>query len=176
MAISPKKCKENTVTSPSQSLSSIQATSSSTTAVIPVTGTGNSQLVLPEFDVVFAPVLNVYQQNIVIGNGLTIDADGRIRALSSGVARLIAHIDLAHTVAAATTAVRFGLLRSGVNTVLGAITSSKAPTPAGGIRNLCLAGVLELQVGDIISITLASDLTGSVSILSSAITCDLTSS
>lgn len=175
MAISPKKCSKTTATpEPTpQAQSFAQTVSPSTTAVFPVTGTGNPQLSLPEFDSTFAPVINVYQQTTIIGEGLVVDVDGRIRALSAGVARIFAHIDVAHTLAAATTAVRFGLLRSGVDTVLSAITYGKEPTPAGGIRNLCLSGILELQVGDIISVTLASDLTGSISILSSAITCDL---
>lgn len=137
-------------------------------ATVAVVGTADSDLDPGVHAASYIPVLNEYAQTTLSGTGFSVEADGRVKVLQSGVVQISAYADVAHSNNNSTVGAVFSITR-GAGTILSArAVHTKVPNN-GDIGNIAGVGIYEAVAGDLVGIALASDTTGNVSIRASGL-------
>lgn len=133
---------------------------------VSLTGTGDPDLNPANGG--FVDVLNGYTQALNSGSAFTVLADGRVQVNTAGVIMITGYVDLSHPNNNTTVGAAFSIERSAVTVLSPRSVHAKMPN-AGDIGNLSGGGTLLAEVGDIIGVALASNVTGNVDIRASSL-------
>ena len=133
---------------------------------VSVTGTGDADL--NPTDGGYVTVLNGFSSALNSGTAFTVNADGRVLINEAGAVDVTAYADVIHSSNNATVGAVFSIERGGSTIYSPRAVHGRVPN-AGDIGNLSGGGAFSAQAGDIVTIALASDITGTVSIRSSSL-------
>lgn len=133
---------------------------------IAVTGTGDQDLNPANGG--FSTLFNKYEQAIFSGTAFTVLADGRVQVNRNGIVVVNGYADISHTNNGTTVGAAFSIERGGSTVFSPRSVHARMPN-AGNIGNLSGTGAVDAQVGDIIGLALASDVTGTISIRASSL-------
>lgn len=150
----------------SANICQVSITHPSVPFVVSVTGTGDADLNPANGG--FVDVLNGYTQALNAGNAFTVLADGRVQVNIAGVVMVNGYADLSHPNNNTTVGAVFSITRGGSTTYSPRSVHSKMPN-AGDIGNISGGGTLIAEVGDIIGLAIASNVTGNISFRSSSL-------
>lgn len=139
--------------------------------LIPVTGTGDKDLSPITYASSYVSVLNAYQPALNADGAFTTLSDGRVQVNYAGFIQVSGFADVSHSNNNAHVGAAFTIERASVVSLSPRAVHAKVPN-AGDIGNISGTGSLQAEVGDIIGIALASDVTGDISLRSSSLVFD----
>jgi hypothetical protein len=134
--------------------------------LIAVTGTGNAGL--NPADGGYVQILNAYTQVLNKGSAFTVQPDGRLLINKTGLIKLTGYLDATHSANNATNGVSFTLERNSVVNYTPRAVHLRMPN-AGDIGHLAGVGIVDAQVGDILGVAIASNITGNISLRTSSV-------
>lgn len=137
-----------------------------TPATVAVTGTGDADLNPASGG--FVAVSNEFTEALNAGTAFTVLADGRVQVNQAGYVYIAGYADLSHSSNNTTAGAAFSIERSAVVTLSPRSVHAKMPN-AGDIGNLSGGGSLLAQAGDIIGLSVASSVTGTLNIRASSL-------
>lgn len=148
------------------SIATVSITHPSPAYTVAVTGTGNNDL--NPVNGGYVTLVDGYAEGINKGSAFTVLADGRIQMNLAGTYVADAYADIEHSSNNSTVGAVFSIERGGMEVYTPRSVHSKLPN-VGDVGNLSGNGAVDLLVGDILGIALASDVTGSVSVRASTL-------
>lgn len=151
-----------------QSLCQVSITHPSPAFTVAVTGTGDNDLDPSIYAANFVTLLNGYSEQLNTGSAFETQPDGRVKFLKSGAAVVSAYADIEHTANNTTAGAVFSIERNAATILSPRSVHSRLPN-TGDIGNLAGTGSFNAQVGDIVGVALASDVTGSLSVRASSL-------
>lgn len=132
---------------------------------VAVTGAGDADLQPPTG---YETVLNAYEETANRGDVFTVNASGQIQVNVAGLIEIQGYADLTHSSNNATVGVAFSITRGGGTVYSDRAVHTRMPA-AGDIGHLSGGGLLQAEAGDLISIGVASDITGTISLRTSSL-------
>jgi len=124
-----------------------------------VTGTGDIEL--NPADNNYIQLLNVYEETLHIGDKFTVNNDGSVTINQRGLVKIDAYLDLSHSENNTTVGAVFAIERNGVVSYSARAVHNKMPN-SGDISNISGNGSFIAEAGDIVSIAVASNLSGTI--------------
>lgn len=135
-------------------------------AAFVVVGTGNTDL--NPLGGGYVQVMDKYQSVFLRGDTFEMTMDGRVRILKNTAVKIVAYLDITHSLNNATCGAVFAIER-GPSTIFSS-RSVRAKMPASGdVANLAGVGMVYALAGDIITTAVASNLNGTITVSTSSI-------